>query len=153
MKKFLLIILIGIGCGQQKERSSNTEAADTIDTLAKTDNTVVEKKADTTNSGIQSLPQFNDRFKDVILTRLSADSARLTGKARIFEATLSYAIYDKGKKVYEGFHTTSAGAPEWGDFDFNIAIPGSAGHSGTYVLLFESSAKDGSPQGVLKFPL
>lgn len=152
MKKYLLILTVILaGCNSGNERDTSTIVANNPDSVAPADHTSVDQPADTTST--VAAPQSNDRFRDVTLVRLSNDSANLRGRARIFEANLSYAVYEQGKLMYENFHTTSAGAPEWGEFDFNIKVPAPSTDTGTYVMVYESSAKDGSRVGILKFPL
>lgn len=151
MKRIITILLLASGCRGSNEKAMPENQITSIDSAAKVDNTAVNNPISDTASQ-SSVPYSNDRFKEVALRKLSADSAKVTGKARIFEATLSYAIYENGKQVYQGFHTASAGAPEWGNFDFNIAIPRSAGDTEAYLMLYESSAKDGSRVGILKIP-
>ncbi|MEX2090909.1 MAG: Gmad2 immunoglobulin-like domain-containing protein [Candidatus Paceibacterota bacterium] len=70
---------------------------------------------------------------------------RMTGKARVFEATFAYRLKDaNGKLLYEGFGmTTGSSVPDYGDFDFKIGVPVGATKDLT-VEVFEYSAKDGS---------
>ena len=152
MKKYLLLLMvIAVGCNERSDTNTTTTSLNSPDSIPVADHTTVAPPADTSIQAIA--PASNERFKDVTVKKISSDSVHVSGKARIFEANLSYAVYEKGKQVREGFHTASAGAPEWGDFDFNIASPRSSGDTGTYIIIFESSAKDGSRVGVLKFPL
>ena len=152
MKTILIFALVIAGCNTGGERQTADSVSINQDTLVKTDNTAVEEfPADSADLALTTLS--NDRFRNVTVRKISPDSAKVSGTARIFEATLSYAVYEKGKQLYEGFHTASAGAPEWGSFDFNIALPSSSGDPETYIIVFESSAKDGSRVGILKFPL
>ena len=48
---------------------------------------------------------------------------------------------------------TDAGAPEWGDFDFTIIVQKKRENSKLTLVLFESSAKDGSRQDELPIVL
>ncbi len=78
----------------------------------------------------------------------------VTGAARVFEANVSWRLKDSsGREVASGHFLASLGSSAvWGTFDTRIAIPASV--SGNVTLeLFEASAKDGSPQGVVEIPL
>jgi hypothetical protein len=86
-------------------------------------------------------------------TTVSRD-VQLSGAARVFEASVSWRIKDSiGREVASGHFLASLGSSAvWGTFDTRIAIPASV--SGNVTLeLFEASAKDGSPQGVVQIPL
>jgi hypothetical protein len=48
---------------------------------------------------------------------------------------------------------TDAGAPEWGNFEFTIDVTKKRGNSTLTLILFESSAKDGSRQYELPIAL
>lgn len=71
---------------------------------------------------------------------------RVTGEARVFEATMNYAVGDGHRYLIEDFHTVSEGAPAWSKFELNLDIPAAqVPQNGALVLeLFEYSAKDGS---------
>ena len=79
---------------------------------------------------------------------------QLTGSARVFEANVSWRLVDStGKAVANGHFNASLGSSAvWGTFDTRIAVPSNV--RGNFTLeLFEASAKDGSPQGVVQIPL
>ncbi|MDQ2912219.1 MAG: GerMN domain-containing protein [Chloroflexota bacterium] len=79
---------------------------------------------------------------------------QLTGAARVFEASVSWRLKDSsGREAASGHFLASLGSSAvWGTFDTRIAIPASV--SGTVTLeVFEASAKDGSPLGVVAIPL
>ncbi|MFA9559151.1 Gmad2 immunoglobulin-like domain-containing protein [Evansella sp. AB-rgal1] len=74
------------------------------------------------------------------------------GVARVFEGTLQYELEDGHYILASGFTTTSAGAPEWGEFEIVIDIDFVSNQSAT-IILFEESAKDGSRINELYIPL
>ena len=79
---------------------------------------------------------------------------QLTGSARVFEANVSWRLLDtSGTAVASGNFNTSLGSSAvWGTFDTLIPLP--ADVRGNLTLeLFEASARDGSPQGVIQIPL
>ena len=79
---------------------------------------------------------------------------QLTGSARVFEANVSWRLVDStGKSVATGHFNASLGSSAvWGTFDTRIALPSNVRGNVT-LELFEASAKDGSPQGVVQIPL
>jgi hypothetical protein len=78
---------------------------------------------------------------------------RMTGMSNTFEATLNYEIVDQaGLIVEEGFATATAGTGTWGTFD--VTIPFDVTREGIGALIvFESSAKDGSRINLVEIPL
>ncbi len=75
----------------------------------------------------------------------------LSGVARVFEATVNYAFETKdGKLLKEGITMAATGAPQWGKFDFDIfSIPNEA----QYIVIFTTSARDGTRQNEIKLEL
>jgi type II secretory pathway pseudopilin PulG len=69
---------------------------------------------------------------------------KISGRASVFEGTLSLRIKDaNGNVIAEDFTTATLGAPEWGDFDTNLNYSVSSSQSGT-IEVYTISAKDGS---------
>jgi len=84
----------------------------------------------------------------------SGADLRLTGSARVFEATVSWRLLDAAsKEVTSGHFNANLGSSAlWGTFDTRIPLP--ANVRGNLTLeLFESSPKDGSAQGIVQIPL
>jgi hypothetical protein len=79
---------------------------------------------------------------------------QIIGVARVFEASVSWRLKDTTEReVASGHFLASLGSSAvWGTFDTRIAIPASMTGPGT-LELFEASAKDGTPQGVVQIPL
>lgn len=88
----------------------------------------------------------NQRFRNVSVKRLEEHIFEITGQAQVFEATLSWVVEDGHYELEKGFTTTSAGAPEWGDFTFTVEVEKKRSNSTLHLIIFESSAKDGSRQ-------
>ena len=86
----------------------------------------------------------NARFRDVVVNKLGNNKYRITGKAQIFEANFGWVIEDGHEELQKGNTMTDAGAPEWGNFDFVIEAKKKRENSTLHLILFESSAKDGS---------
>jgi hypothetical protein len=95
----------------------------------------------------------NQRFKDVTVEKTGEHQFLIQGKAQIFEANLSWVVEDGHEELKKGFHTTDAGAPEWGNFKFTIDVVKKRPNSTLNLILFESSAKDGSRQHELPIVL
>lgn len=74
------------------------------------------------------------------------------GKARVFEASFQYKLEDGHNVLAQGHVMASKGAPEWGDFKFEIHYSGATSPHAV-LILFEGSPKDGSPQHELSIPL
>jgi hypothetical protein len=79
----------------------------------------------------------------------------VTGEARVFEATMNYAVSDGHYYLLEDFHTLNEGAPEWSAFSLDIQIPEEdlPGNGTLMVEVFEYSAKDGSIVNLLSLKL
>ena len=78
---------------------------------------------------------------------------RMTGTANTFEATFQYELLDStGKVVVKHFVTATSGSGTRGTFDVTIPYPGGHGGRGKLVV-FESSAKDGSRINVVPIPV
>lgn len=79
---------------------------------------------------------------------------QVTGAARVFEASVSWRLKDQsGREVASGHFLASLGSSAvWGTFDARIAIPASLTGPGT-LELFEASARDGTPQGLVQIQL
>lgn len=88
----------------------------------------------------------NERFKDVTVTRLNDTTFQIKGKGQIFEAAFSWVIEDGHNELKQGFEMTDAGAPEWGNFSFTVSAVKARPQSTLHLILFETSAKDGSRQ-------
>jgi hypothetical protein len=83
-----------------------------------------------------------------------AGELQITGAARVFEASVSWRLKDQsGRELASGHFLASLGSSAvWGTFDARIAIPASLTGPAT-LELFEASARDGTPQGLVQIPL
>ena len=88
----------------------------------------------------------NERFREVAVEKMGNQQFHVTGEAQVFEANLSWVIKKGNTELKEGFAMTDAGAPAWGKFDFIVTIEKTDENSNLRLILFESSAKDGSRQ-------
>lgn len=86
----------------------------------------------------------NTRFKDVTVVKSGSNKYTIQGKGQIFEANFGWVVEDGHNEIKEGFEMTDAGAPEWGNFKFTIEVKKERPNSTLTLILFETSAKDGS---------
>jgi len=142
---FFLLLVFLLACNANNDAGKSTLPSDTATT--KTDNTRVDDKiVDTTNSPKPPVVYSNARFKDVTVEKIGEQKFRIKGKGQIFEANFSWVIEDGHEELKKGFQMTDAGAPEWGNFDFTVEASKKRPNSTLHLILFESSAKDGSRQ-------
>lgn len=74
------------------------------------------------------------------------------GEARVFEAAFSWVLEDGHNLLAEGHEMTDAGAPAWGRFKFDVSFE-HATQPHMMLILYVSSAKDGSAEHQLVIPL
>lgn len=75
----------------------------------------------------------------------------VSGVAKVFEATVNYAIENKsGDVLEEGVTMASIGGPKWGKFDFEVCYMPNNTH---YIVIFTTSARDGTRQNEIKLKL
>lgn len=145
---FLLSAILLFACNK-KENQRSTIVNDTLITIPEITTVIKDEKPE-----IHLPKQYsNERFKEVTVERIDENKFRIRGKGQIFEASFNWIIEDGHDELEAGFQTTDAGAPEWGDFDFTIAVQKKRENSKLTLILFESSAKDGSRQHELPIVL
>lgn len=83
-----------------------------------------------------------------------ADSLRIAGTARVFEATVTWRVRDSAGKVVatSHFNASLGSSALWGWFDNGFALPASL-HGKVTLEVYEVSPKDGSEQGLVAIPL
>lgn len=148
---FLLIILAGCNTNDQqntKESETETIVKDEVVISEKTVDTAVLRQTDVKDpiEPAQSKTYSNQRFKGVTVTKTGDQEFSIEGKAQIFEASFSWVVEDGHEELKQGYNTTDAGAPAWGNFSFTINAPKKRSNSTLHLILFELSAKDGSRQ-------
>ncbi|MFV8354881.1 Gmad2 immunoglobulin-like domain-containing protein [Flavobacterium sp. XS1P32] len=145
---FLLSAILLFACNK-KENQRSTIVNDTLITIPEITTVIKDEKPE-----IHLPKQYsNERFKKVTVERIDENKFRIRGKGQIFEASFNWIIEDGHDELKAGFQTTDAGAPEWGNFDFTIAVQKKRENSKLTLILFESSAKDGSRQHELPIVL
>ncbi|SFE49273.1 Copper amine oxidase N-terminal domain-containing protein [Paenibacillus catalpae] len=100
------------------------------------------------------LAPCNSAFCDVKVSG-SGGHYTVSGKGRVFEAVMQYAVEDGHNYLLEGHQMLNEGAPAWSPFSLDIILPPEQLPSnGTLMLeLFEYSAEDGSRINALSIPL
>lgn len=105
-------------------------------------------------AGKDGTPQGNTAFRSVTASG-SGGKYTVKGEARVFEATMQYAVSDGHDYLLERMYTLDEGAPAWSAFELKVEVPASKlPANGTLTLeLFEYSAKDGSRVNIWVVPL
>ena len=147
MKKIILLLIILFSACNKKE-----EIAVEPKEIVKTSDTVqLKKKPASLNTTVKKYS--NERFRNVTVEKVNGDTFRVKGEGQIFEASFSWIVEDGHNELKEGHEMTDAGAPEWGKFDFTLDVAKNRENSTLTLILFETSANDGSRQHELAITL
>ncbi len=95
----------------------------------------------------------NEIFQDVTVVKTGEDTYTIKGKARIFEAVVDYVVEDGHNELAKGSVQATKGAPEWGEFTIDLNVKKDEPNSTLILILFETSANDGSRQKELMIAL
>ena len=136
-------IIILVGCNTKKE-SGKIAKTDTLKTTIATTAAKQKLPAKDTLSPVKTYS--NKRFKEVSAEKIGKDSFLIRGRGQIFEANFSWVVEDGHNELKKGFEMTDAGAPEWGKFKFIVRAQKQRTNSTLTLILFETSAMDGSRQ-------
>ena len=143
--RFLLFAIVLSACNDANETTSETMAKNDTVNVQPANIQEVEVE-DTTASAPESTVYANERFKEVTVEKTGEHIFQIKGKAQIFEANFSWVVEDGHQELKKGHEMTDAGAPEWGNFKFTVDVKKDRENSTLMLILFESSAKDGSRQ-------
>jgi hypothetical protein len=135
-------------CNNSQHKSTAT-TADTAKTRPETSQVKKEPRLEDPSLKTHS----NVRFRNVTVERIGNHEFLVRGRGQIFEANFSWIVEDGHEELKKGFQMTDAGAPQWGKFEFTINVPKKRYNSTLTLVLFESSAKDGSRQHELPITL
>ena len=113
------------------------------------------RKANPGSSPDPVKPQLysNARVREATVEKSGDNRYTIKGKGQIFEANFGWVVEDGHRELKQGFEMTDAGAPAWGNFSFTIEVQRERPNSTLTLVLFETSAKDGSRQHELAIPL
>jgi hypothetical protein len=143
MKYFLLLFIITLAaCTNSNQTKATSENVDSLTTGLEANNDSLS--VDQGDNGVAPKVYANDRFKEVTVEKTGEDTYRIKGKGQIFEANFNWIVEDGHMELMEGFESTSAGAPEWGDFQFSLTVEKQRPNSTLMLVIFEVSAEDGS---------
>ena len=88
-----------------------------------------------------------------VANQMITSPVKISGTARVFEATVSYRLKDtNGNLIAQGFTTASEGAPGRGDFRAELTFKPAAAGKGQ-MEVFWASPKDGSDQDKVIIPV
>ena len=151
MKWISVIIAVSLFACNGKTKNTESEHSDP----AAVGSDTLHKPADEHLANPSPRPRlyFNKRFRDVTVQRAGDNTFVIEGEAQIFEANFGWVVEDGHRELKKGFEMTDAGAPEWGEFKFTIEVEKARPNSTLTLVLFESSAKDGSRQHELPISL
>lgn len=140
-KVIYFFVVVGLSaCGDKQKKATTETTPDSLETS-------IDSSLTKENNSNTSVKEYsNERFKDVTVEQVGSDKFVVEGKAQVFEANISWVVEDGHNELKEGFHTADAGAPAWGNFRFEIEVDKQRPNSTLTLILFESSAKDGSRQ-------
>lgn len=145
---YLIFACLLIACnGNVKNTDSHGDDSPKTDTSR-----IAPAEEGTTNSSSAKTYE-NDRFRNVSIQKGNANEFIVEGEARVFEGTVSWVVEDGHNELMNGFETTDAGAPAWGHFKLTFEAKKQEPNSTLTLVLFESSAKDGSRVHELPIPL
>ena len=139
---YFLIAIILLACNNSGENKTPT-TKDTVENKPVNTQVKTDEAEDTTQAG---KVYSNQRFKDVTVEKTGEHTFLIRGKGQIFEASFNWIVEDGHEELQKGYTTTDAGAPEWGKFSFTVDVPKKRENSKLNLILFETSAKDGSRQ-------
>lgn len=148
--KLLILIIILFGCNNNDPKSKSIK----VDSLKTTPDSIqVTKKTKPEPVAPVSKTYSNKRFRNVSAEKIGGNKFLVLGQGQIFEANFNWVVEDGHEELYKGFQMTDAGAPEWGNFEFIIDVKKKRENSTLILILFESSAMDGSRQNELPIVL
>ena len=141
---FFLLATILAACNNNKPGTETITITDTVKNYP--DKTQAEKPEKPLDTLPTAKIYSNQRFKDVTVEKIGEHKFLIQGKGQIFEASFNWVVEDGHEELKKGYETTDAGAPAWGKFSFTIDVPKKRENSKLNLILFETSAKDGSRQ-------
>ena len=140
------------GQNQDLGEAPNVDDAETPST---DDGARGEGSANQGADGEQGTPMENEAFR---VTQPRANdiigmSLKVEGEARVFEGNFHYTLEDGHNILAEGAGQADKGAPEWGPFTLEIQLQEAPTSPHGMLILYEESAKDGTPVNELLVPL
>lgn len=152
--KYLILLLPAFIIACSQGHPGEQHAGDTIDVETKKELNKTDSPA-TKTVAMENQPEIysNQRFRGVTVTKTDSGSFSIQGQAQVFEANFGWSVQAREKELMSGYVTSDAGAPAWGNFSFPLDIKKELRSSALTLILYESSARDGSRQHQLKIAL
>lgn len=155
--RYLLFVFLFLACNNkpanQQAGTMPEDPADAVKVEVPRPDTPNNRVDATINPRDTQLPQpgqpklySNFRFKDVRVEKSGEHRFTIRGKGQIFEATFGWVVEDGHNELLKGYAMIDAGPPEWGNFEFTVEVKKQRPNSTLMLILYESSAKDGSRQ-------
>lgn len=141
---YILIAVSFLACNENVQNTKKSNISDSAE--HKIDPVYKVRDEKQTNPSVPINSYSNTRFREVTIEKDGKHKYSIQGKGQIFEANFGWVVEDGHEELQKGFQMTDAGAPEWGKFNFSIEVQKKRPNSTLILILFESSAKDGSRQ-------
>lgn len=149
LKSICIVVMISLFACQEKQKNNNEDYSEEN----KRDSIGDSNDVNTQDTVPSAKTYSNARFKEVAIKRIGEHQFTIRGKGQIFEANFGWVVEDGHEELLKGFEMTDAGAPEWGKFKFTIDVEKRRVNSTLTLILFETSAMDGSRQHELPIVL
>ena len=148
MKYFLAFLILLSACKSDEQKEKVTDV-DSLKAVQSIQPSLRQDPSKDIGTDASHKIYSNQRFKEVTVVKQNDSTWQLKGKAQIFEARFGWIIEDGDKELQHGSSMTNAGAAEWGSFSFTVKATKLNTENVLHLILFESSAKDGSRQDQL----
>jgi hypothetical protein len=141
LKNICLLLFIALSACSSNGTRGEAQNVDSTDNAVDS-----SEKLELPPSSSATKKHSNTRFRNVTVTKSAENAYTIEGEGQIFEANFGWVVEDGHNELKQGFQMTDAGAPDWGKFKFTIEVKKQEPNSTLTLILFETSAKDGSRQ-------
>ena len=136
----ILLLFLFSACDFSSKQNKDNVQSDTMAEIPEDGVTTGPEEPDTTSSRKYS----NERFRNVTVEQVGPHQFRIEGEARIFEGRFGWVVEDGHNELKRGWASANEGAPAWGEFSFTVDVEKERPNSTLHLILFDTSAKDGS---------
>ncbi len=137
------LLLILSGCTSKVTTEREVEVKDSV-SIEPNNTNVPGDTVYNDPQGVSPKVYANERFRNVTVEKTVENTFLIRGQGQIFEANFSWVIEDGHDELQKGYTMTDAGAPEWGNFSFTVTAAKTNPNSTLHIIIFETSAEDGS---------
>lgn len=142
MKYLLALYIFFGGCNIS---SDNLNQQFSHSEISEKDTTNLTKKfVENNKNTFKDSTYSNKVFRNVVVSETGNGYFEINGEANVFEATFYYFLRQNKKESDVEFVTVNTLSSEWGKFNFNFNTNFYKKDIPLYLVIFESSAKDGS---------